>query len=97
MLDYEKRYDNNPERINYLREFQAKNEAVKALDARPITKKRTRKTKNSRIKNNIPIFKRSIIEFAKSNIASIFFTENSIIANIEQKRGRGRSRKNKLY
>jgi hypothetical protein len=83
MLDYEERYDNNFKRINYLRKFQAKNEIAKALDVRFITKKRTRKTKNSRIKNNIPIFKRSITESVKNNIASISFTENSIIANIE--------------
>jgi hypothetical protein len=83
MLDYEKRYDNDPERINYLREFQTKNEIVKILDARLITKKRTRKTKNSRIGNNILISKRSITEPAKSNIASISFIDNSITVNIE--------------
>jgi hypothetical protein len=83
MLDYEERYDNDPERINYLREFQTKNEIVKILDARLITKKRTRKTKNSRIGNNILISKRSITEPAKSNIASISFIDNNITVNIE--------------
>jgi hypothetical protein len=83
MLDYEKRCDNNLKRINYLREFQTKNKAVKALDTRSIIKKRTRKTKNSRIRNNIPISKRSITEPAKSNIASISSTDNNITANIE--------------
>jgi hypothetical protein len=83
MLDYEKRYDNNFKRINYLREFQAKNETAKAFDARFITKKRTRKIKNNRIKNNIPISRRSITEPAKSNVASISLTDNSITANIE--------------
>jgi hypothetical protein len=83
MLDYEKRYDNNFKRINYLRELQAKNEAVKIFDTRLITKKRTRKIKNNRIKNNIPIFRRSITEPAKSNIASISLTDNNITANIE--------------
>jgi hypothetical protein len=97
MLNYEKRYDNNFKRISYLREFQAKNETVKVFDTRLITKKWTRKTKNSRIKNNIPIFRRSITEPAKSNIASISLIDNSITVNIEQKRGRDRSRKNKLY
>jgi hypothetical protein len=97
MLDYEERCDNNFKRINYLREFQAKNEIVKAFDTRFIIKKRIRKTKNSRIRNNIPISRRSITEPAKSNVVSISPTENSITANIEQKRGRGRFRKNKLY
>jgi hypothetical protein len=83
MLDYEEYCDNNFKRINYLREFQAKNETAKALDTRFITKKRIRKTKNSRIENNILIFRRSITEPAKSNIVSISLTDNSITANIE--------------
>jgi hypothetical protein len=83
MLDYEKRCDNNSKRISYLKEFQIKNEAVKALDARLIIKKRIRKIKNSRIRNNIFISRRSITEFAKSNVVSISFIDNSIIANIE--------------
>jgi hypothetical protein len=83
MLDYEKRYDNNFKHINYLREFQTKNETAKILDIRFIIKKRTRKTKNNRIRNNIFIFRRSITEPAKSNVASISFIDNNIIANIE--------------
>jgi hypothetical protein len=59
------------------------NETAKALDTRLITKKRTRKTKNSRIRNNIPISRRSITEPAKSNVASISLTDNSITANIK--------------
>jgi hypothetical protein len=83
MLDYEKRYNNNFKRISYLRELQAKNETAKILDTRSIIKKRTRKTKNSRIRNNIPIFRRSITEPAKNNIASISLIDNSITVNIE--------------
>jgi hypothetical protein len=83
MLDYEKRYDNNFKRINYLKEFQAKNETAKAFDIRSIIKKRTRKTKNSRIKNNILISKRLITEPAKSNVVSISLIDNNIITNIE--------------
>jgi hypothetical protein len=83
MLDYEERCDNNPKRISYLRELQTKNETAKILDTRSITKKRTRKTKNNRIKNNIPISKRSITEPAKNNIVSISLTDNSITANIK--------------
>jgi hypothetical protein len=114
------RYNNDLERIDYLKKLNAEGKFRKILNTLSILKRRTRKIKNSRLKNSLVIsiiiliavtpaigneFSVIVLTVFTTNLAgnsvipisAIIITHNNISVPIRQKRGRGRSRKNKKY
>jgi hypothetical protein len=114
------RYNNDLERIDYLKKLNAEGKFRKILNTLSILKRRTRKIKNSRLKNSLVIsiiiliaatpaigneFSVIVLAVFTTNLAgnsvipisAIIITHNNLSVPIRQKRGRGRSRKNKKY
>ena len=56
MLEYELRYNNDLKRIDYFKKLNAEDKSKKTLNILSISKQRTRKIKNSRLKNSLIIF-----------------------------------------
>jgi hypothetical protein len=109
MLEYKLRYNNDPERIDYLRKLDTKGKSRKTFDTLSIFKRRTRKIKNSRFRNSSvisTIILTVVTSFIKNEFSVVIpaviiinpvknSVHNGLSGLIEKKRGRGRPRKNK--
>jgi hypothetical protein len=71
MLEYELRYNNDSKRINYLKKLDTKSKSGMTLNTLSIPKRRTRKIKNSRLRNS-PVISTVILTIATPAIRSEF-------------------------